>query len=298
MPSQARRWCFTLNNPTDDEEQHLADNFENAEEWTYAVLGRERGENGTPHIQGFFIGVQPKRLSFLRRTISDRAHFEVARGTSQQAADYCKKDGNFDEFGTFPANNGKRNDIDAFRTWVTEQSTTPSEREIARAFPSLYLRYPRLVTLTSHLRPEPNLQSGEQYEWQRELEEELSGEPDDRSIIFYVDPEGGKGKTWFVRHYLSKHPETTQFLSIGKRDDLAYAIDESKSVFLFDIPRGSMEYFQYSVIEKLKDQMIFSAKYASRTKLLEHKVHIVVFCNEAPDMDKMTSDRYIIRDFD
>lgn len=292
--SQSRRWCFTLNNPTDDEEQSLNDALSDTAVYAYAVLGRETGESGTPHIQGFLIAVQPKRLSFLRRTLSSRAHFEVARGTSKQAADYCKKDGQFDEHGVLPDKQGTRNDIELFKTWVAEQSTTPSEREIARAFPSLFLRYPRLVELTSHLRPQPVLQQGELRQWQQDLSNTLMEEPDDRSIHFYVDLEGGKGKSWYTRYMVSEYPDRVQFLSIGKRDDLAFAIDETKTIFLFDIPRGSMEFFQYNVVEKLKDQMIFSAKYASRTKLIEHKVHVVVFCNEHPDMDKMTEDRYII----
>ena len=172
----------------------------------------------------------------------------------------------------------------------------PSERDIARSFPALYVRYPRLIDLASHLRPQPVLQDGDLREWQRELAEELIDEPDDRSVVFYVDPDGGKGKSWFVRFFISQHPDVTQFLSVGKRDDLAFAIDETKTVFLFDIPRGQLEYFQYSVVEKLKDQMIFSAKYASKSKLIPHKVHVIVFCNEMPDMEKMTEDRYVIRE--
>lgn len=83
-------------------------------------------------------------------------------------------------------------------------------------------------------------------------------------------------------------------LSIGKNADLAHAIDESKRVFVFDIPRGSMEYLQYGILEQLKNRMVFSAKYNSTTKILHQKPHVIVFCNEDPDMDKMTNDRYNI----
>ena len=75
---------------------------------------------------------------------------------------------------------------------------------------------------------------------------------------------------------------------------MAYVIDISKSIFLFDIPRGSMEYLQYSILEQLKDQMIFSPKYESVSKVIPHKVHVVVFCNEEPDRNAMTEDRYKI----
>jgi hypothetical protein len=78
-------------------------------------------------------------------------------------------------------------------------------------------------------------------------------------------------------------------------DDKVF-VDESKRIFLFNIPRGQMEYLQYSVMEQLKDRMVFSPKYQSSTKLLRFVPHVVVFCNEAPDMEKMTADRYILKE--
>lgn len=290
--SQARRWVFTLNNPSEDEEQSLADRLSEPSNFQYAVFGREQGESGTPHLQGFLVSTSPRRLNWLRLNVSPRAHFEVARGTSQQAAAYCKKDGVFDEFGTFPDQSGRRTDIERFKDWIEAQPRKPSERDIAREFPGLFLRYPRLMDLVGHLRPQPVLAGGLLREWQSNLDERLRTEPDDRSVDFFVDLEGAKGKSWFVRYQMTKFPEETQFLSVGKRDDLAYAIDETKRVFLFDLPRGSMEHFQYNVLEKLKDKLVFSAKYASKVKVLEHNCHVVVFCNEHPDMQAMSIDRY------
>jgi hypothetical protein len=112
--------------------------------------------------------------------------------------------------------------------------------------------------------------------------------------MFYVDDEGGKGKSWFQAWYLTKNPEKTQVLSAGKRDDIAHTIDKTKSVFFFNIPRGGMEYLQYPILEQLKDRMVFSPKYNSTMKFLTAVPHVVVFCNEHPDMNKMSLDRYII----
>jgi hypothetical protein len=53
-----------------------------------------------------------------------------------------------------------------------------------------------------------------------------------------------------------------------------------------------MEYMQYGVLEQLKDQLIFSPKYESVCKVLPQPVHVIVFCNEMPDITKMTEDRY------
>ena len=84
---QAKRWVFTINNPTE------ADVFWNnlqttahvqEKEVDYLILQEERGENGTLHYQGAIIFKQVIRLSQLKK-INARAHWEVMRGTPEQA---------------------------------------------------------------------------------------------------------------------------------------------------------------------------------------------------------------------
>ena len=243
--SRSTKWVFTLNNPTQDEISSIHAFAETAH-CQYLIYGNEVGAEGTPHLQGYVKFTLPQRLSYLRNKISDRGHYELARGSPQQASDYCKKEGDFHEFGTLPLGQGKRSDIDRFKNWVSEQTSRPSERSIAREFPGLFLRYPRLTSLLEHLLPQPDIQSGEFRPWQSVLDTTLQEPPNDRQVEFIVDPEGAQGKSWFVRYYISKYPDQVQFLSVGKRDDLAFAIDESKSIFLFDVPRGQLEFFQYS----------------------------------------------------
>lgn len=96
--SKAKRWCYTINNPT--EEPSVPE-----EEFSYHVYGEEIGDSGTLHYQGFIIFKTPKRLNQIRNLISDRGHYEVAKGKNKQAADYCKKDGKFKEFGEVPEEN-------------------------------------------------------------------------------------------------------------------------------------------------------------------------------------------------
>lgn len=305
MPaSYAKRWVFTLNNYTQNDVARLR-NLDGGV-FCYLVFGREIGASGTPHLQGFCHFRTRKRLRQVRELISPRAHFEVARGSDGSNRTYCIKDGDYEERGESPSSDGgpqgRRSDIDAFRDWVIAFHATherqPAESDIASSFPALYLRYRRnLLSLSSYLLPSVSFgNGGDLNDWQSELYERLEEEPDDRQITFIVDEEGGKGKSWFIRYCVSHHPELVQPLSIGKRDDIAHAIDVSKKWFLFNIPRGGMEHLQYTILEQLKDRVVFSPKYNSETKLIRHRVHVVVFCNEAPNYEKMSSDRYHVVD--
>lgn len=297
--SRAKHWCFTLNNPTEDEYRNLRQLYSGGSGGvTYICLGRETGDSGTPHIQGFVSFGTRKRFHSVKTALGDRVHLEVARGTPKQASDYCKKDGNFTELGTIPTGQGKRSDIDHFKTWVfeyyTDHNRRPTEREIAIEHSSLWMRYPeRIMSLRDMLLPPQRLVSGTLNDWQQDVYDEISeGTWDDRQIRFICDPDGGKGKSWFCRYVKTNMPEKTQLLSIGKRDDIAYCIDPSCSIFLFNVPRGQMEFLRYEILEMMKDRVVFSPKYNSSTKYLEVTPYVAVFSNEMPDMNKMTSDRY------
>lgn len=289
--SRSRYWCFTTNNYTADHVLHLSSLYPASV--SYLVYGREVGEQGTPHLQGYVIFPDRKRLSTARNFIPG-SHLVAARGSPKQASDYAKKGNDFDEFGECPEGpaQGKRSDIDRFVEWVASLDSRPSDRELAREFPSLWLRYPdRLHALCVHLRDPIAIGAGEpRAGWQRELVDYCQSEPDDRSIRFMVDPEGNTGKSWMSR-YLMTNREDVQVLRIGKRDDLAHMIDETKRVFIFDVPRKQMEFLQYSILESLKDRFVSSPKYNSTMKILEHVPHVIVFCNEPPDLNALSLDR-------
>lgn len=99
--SRSRNYVFTVNNYTDeDEHQCWALPYE-AKDCKYICVGKEIGESGTHHLQGYIYFNQPKSLNQLK-DFFPTAHFEVRRGTHQQASDYCKKDGDYFEWGTLP----------------------------------------------------------------------------------------------------------------------------------------------------------------------------------------------------
>lgn len=97
---------FTVNNYTDeDEHQCYAMSWEKG--CKYIVVGRERGESGTPHLQGFICFADKKSLKQMQEFFPG-AHFEEKRGTFKEASDYCKKEGDFFEWGVLPMDSGEK----------------------------------------------------------------------------------------------------------------------------------------------------------------------------------------------
>lgn len=139
--SRSKHWCFTLNNYTEQELQHLSSLYDNGEV-NYIIIGKETSPSGTPHIQGFVSFEERLRLPTIKRRVSDRAHFEQARGTPFQAAEYCRKDQDFIEFGTAPKGRGARSDIDQLVTRIREGW---SRDRIRDEYPKLFLRYTKSI---------------------------------------------------------------------------------------------------------------------------------------------------------
>jgi len=105
---RAKAWCFTWNNAPDDWQVIFDDLF------SYLVGGREIAPStGTPHIQGYIEFTKRRTFSFIK-SIAPTQHWEITRGTSVQASDYCKEDGDFQEWGVL-SKPGKRNDLIAVR---------------------------------------------------------------------------------------------------------------------------------------------------------------------------------------
>ena len=64
------------------------------------IIGREVGQEGTPHLQGYVI-MEKKTTLVEMKKLFPRAHLEVAKGSPEQNKIYCSKDGKFQEFGVF-----------------------------------------------------------------------------------------------------------------------------------------------------------------------------------------------------
>lgn len=86
----AKKWCFTLNNYTDIEYSSICSKLTNS--CLSACVGKEVGESGTPHLQGYFEFKTKDRPKSVFQDVSNRIHFELAKGSKESNLTYCSKE--------------------------------------------------------------------------------------------------------------------------------------------------------------------------------------------------------------
>lgn len=149
--SRFRNFVFTINNWEEDDISRLM-----SLDPKYLVYGKEKGENGTPHLQGYMELPKPVSFQTVQKTLKKRAHIESRKGTALEAATYCKKDGEFIEVGTI-SNPGKRSDLLSFVAAAKEER--PTKKRLIEEFTSTYARYPRFCeSVISTYHPPPSMQ--------------------------------------------------------------------------------------------------------------------------------------------
>lgn len=129
-----RNVVFTVNNYSHEE----YDKIINLDVWKYLVVGKEVGESGTPHLQGYGILLKRTRDKALQEALGGRAFMEPRKGSHSQASDYCKKEKNFVEIGDAPVQ-GKRTDLqDAVDTLKTH-----GLKRVAEDHPTTFVKFSR-----------------------------------------------------------------------------------------------------------------------------------------------------------
>lgn len=110
MSARARGYCFTTNNPTEEDEHVI---FDLANVATYVVVGRETAPStGTPHLQGFVYFGNKRTFQGVLDLLPYGSHLEVKSigSTFRQCSEYCKKDGDYFESGECPMDPERKGD--------------------------------------------------------------------------------------------------------------------------------------------------------------------------------------------
>ena len=157
--SKCKRWCFTLNNYTNDELNNLI-TFLTTKKALF-IIGKEIGEEEkTPHLQCYAEFNSQMRFATLKKH-NDRLHIEKTKGNREQNLKYCDKDNDY--ISNFPIH--KMLLLYKNITWKTWQQSiinlienTPEERTINWVYDPignsgksflvkyLYLKYDIMIT--------------------------------------------------------------------------------------------------------------------------------------------------------
>lgn len=140
---RSRSWCFTLNNYVDADVERLT-----SVKCKYIVFGKEIGEKGTPHLQGYVNFSSAKTMGVAKMLLSMRCHLEKAKGNAEQNRKYCVKDGDFVEVGTLPRA-GRRVDLEKV---AGEIAAGKKVDDICLDNPIMYHKYGRTLNKLEDLR--------------------------------------------------------------------------------------------------------------------------------------------------
>lgn len=114
---------------------------------TYCVFGKEVcPHTGNNHLQFFVYFKNAKTIAQAMKWVKKNWTFtrpvDPMQGTPKQAADYCKKDGDWTEWGVLPEK-GKRGDLDEVKEQVMSGEVTVDE--LAESDPMIVHQYGRVL---------------------------------------------------------------------------------------------------------------------------------------------------------
>lgn len=271
---RSRKYVFTLNNWTNTENTTIRDYLKNnATKW---IFGKEVGENGTPHLQGYMEFKNPKKWSSLMENGFSRCWSRNARGTLKQNYDYTTKDGEY-EYGGFKIDDLDEPDKKNIVEW-RQYHVDKIKKRVLKTYDNVIWK-----------------------DVQQQVIDIVERKPEERKINWIVDDNGNYGKSFLSKYLCCKY---NGIIVNGKTNDILNSLlnfqdkneFESPKFVIVDIPRSSQGYTDnlYSILEKVKDGMVYSGKYEGGEIFYETPPHVIVLSNEGPKLEKMSYDRWNI----
>jgi len=260
-PKENKRWCFTLNNYTTDDIVALG--FILQAECSKYAFKKEKGKEGTNHLQGYFVLNKKRRLTAIK-ALGDslnRCHLEICKGSDLENELYiCKQDTSIDcviyQYG-----------------YIKQLNLIQSLKVITELRP-----FQKLVMECIDIK-------------------------DDRKIHWVFDAEGGKGKTQLMKYIdYHKHAICCSggkdsdiynlfWNYIGGKAKNVGALN-NLDCFVYNVARNHT-FKQYTLLENIKDGFLTNSMYECGTMNF-NSPSVVVLANHRPDMEAMTGDRWNI----
>lgn len=216
----------------------------------YCIFGNENcPKTGRWHKQGYVCFKKRMRLTGVKK-LDGIAHWEVKRGTVQEAIDYCKKDGNFYEYGDVPVESGKRdgNEFKIVLDLVREGKFDEIENG---PYLGTYIRYKKTF---------------DAYDMRKY--EDL---PEPRGIWVYGKPGTGKDSNVKIKYspYVKSHNKWWD------------GYDDEENVLWSDLDPEEMKYF-FNYFKQWADRYPFKAEFKGGSRTI-HPKRFIVTSNHSMD---------------
>jgi len=240
----SRDHCWTLNNYTDEEVEHIKQ-----VECRYLVFGKEIAPTtGTPHLQGYIYLHQPQSLMQLKALLGPRVSFKDAYGNVLQNTNYTCKDEDIWKKGKAPKQ-GKRNDFGAVRDCI--RKTNLNDHELLKHHPGCVGRYPKFI---EHCREvyHPYLVTAQYKDFNKPFFTDF------KTMVFVGPPRIGKTQfalAHFERPFFCTHLDQLPKFKPDFHDGMVFddvdfsLIPRSQQIFITDWDQPRAIHIRYKVTE-------------------------------------------------
>ncbi len=164
--SRASRWCFTYNFNEPDEgmvRAMLEVMVVAGGPVQYMIVGREVAPTtGQLHFQGYLETSSTQRFAAMKKILGERCHIEVALGTKDENAVYCKKEGRWTEWGTPKPGQGARVDLMEIKAAMDGGMNLTG---VSQAYFGQFLRYHKGFEKYRSLNVQPSGRTGMTIRW-------------------------------------------------------------------------------------------------------------------------------------
>lgn len=253
LRNRCRKYCGTLNNYSEKEYDHLKVMTQKCERF---IIGKEVGENGTPHLQMYIEFKNAISFNTLKGW-NERIHWEKAKGNVKDNYKYCSKDNDFIQKGMLSKQDelklklkSKYNEF-IWYNWQKQVIDICASEANDRTINWIY---------------------------------DYDGGKGKSTLRKYL------ALNYDCIICDGKKQDVLNQLKTKVIDE-----DKDIKIVIMDIPRHCNDYINYGLLEQLKDGHVYSGKYEGGEIFLDN-IHVIVFSNELPDFDKFTKDRWNVID--
>lgn len=305
--TRKKNWVFTWNNYTVEDVKTVNEEWLKLPNMRAVVYEKEVGKQGTPHLQGFFVFDALKSFKQVKAMIDKRVWFAQMRKPIEANLKYCSKEKGTVILGDLPKSQQEKGVVgkmfvtkDKGHVWAyfhIDIKAGMAWRDLMEKYPDMHCKFPKgFKEAFDELRPKGEFdlvkKFGSLLPWQDDLLDIILCGPNARTVIWVWEPTGDTGKSFFIKHLAVNHG--FQPLTNAPTRDIACAWQRGD--VCIDYARTDSTERNYDILEKIKNGLMFSAKYESQTKFSEQyrDCHVICFANEPPEVSKLSMDRWRI----